>query len=172
MKCPEVRENLAAYLDGEVDGAPRQAMDAHFAGCPACAAERSAQAAAWRLLDLVEAPAAPPGFEGRVAALARAEGPPGGRILGLTRPAAAAAAAAVVLAVGGGALLLARGGAPSAPGEGGEPAPAPALAAAPPEALLEDLSLLEALDVLEDADLDVLDRISEMEDEDLAVLGG
>lgn len=45
-------------------------------------------------------------------------------------------------------------------------------AAAPPEALLENLAVIESLDVLQDADLDVVERLSDMGDEDLAVLGG
>ena len=173
MKCPEAMENLAAYLDGELDGAPRRAMDAHFADCAACAGERHAEAATWRLLDLVEAPAAPADFDGRVLAAARSAGSPRGRILGLPRP--AAAAAAVILAAGGGFLLL-RGdgggvGAGAATGVA-PPAGGAGAAAAPPEALLENLAVIESLDVLQDADLDVVERLSDMGDEDLAVLGG
>ena len=54
-----------------------------------------------------------------------------------------------------------------APPDGGSVA-----AAAPPEALLENLAVIESLDVLQDADLDVVERLSDMGDEDLAVLGG
>ncbi len=68
MKCEESRENLAAYLDGEIEGAPRRAMDDHFALCAACAAEKRAQAAAWRLLDLASPPSAPADFRERVLA--------------------------------------------------------------------------------------------------------
>ncbi len=169
MNCPEVRENLAAYLDGEVEGAPRQAMDQHLSACAACAGERRAQAAAWRLLDLAPAPTVPPrimdtGFGERVAERARREaGPAGGgrRILRLPLPVAAAAAAAILLAAGGALVLHSRGGK--------EP---PVVAEAPPDALLENLAVLESLDALEDRDLEVLDRLSGLGDEDLEVLGG
>lgn len=167
MKCEELRENLAAYLDGEVEGAPRQAMDQHFATCAACAAERKAQAAAWRLLDLAAPPSAvPAGFTEKVAGRARTEaGPAGrGRILRLPLP-AAAAAAAVLLAAGG--ILVHR--ASRAPEESGR---APAVAEVPSEALLEDLALLESLDALEDRDLDAVDRLSALAEEDLEALGG
>ncbi len=36
MRCDRVREHLVAYLDGELDSADRQVIDAHLAGCPAC----------------------------------------------------------------------------------------------------------------------------------------
>ena len=173
MKCPDVRENLAAYLDGEVEGAPRMAMDQHFLACPACSAERSAQAAAWRLLDLVDAPAAPAGFTGRVEARVRAGetgredgespdpvpagGAPRFRLLGLPLPAFAAAAS--VLLVAGGAFLL--------HGTGDS-----TVAAAPPQALFENLPVIESLDALQDDDIELLDRLSGLGDEDLAVLGG
>ena len=163
MKCPEAMENLAAYLDGELDGAPRRAMDAHFADCAACAGERHAEAATWRLLDLVEAPAAPAAFAGRVLAAARSAGSPRGRILGLPRP-RGGGCRGVGGAGGGGGEDAATG---VAPPDGGSVA-----AAAPPEALLENLAVIESLDVLQDADLDVVERLSDMGDEDLAVLGG
>lgn len=170
MRCDDVRGNLAAYLDEEVDGAPRRAMDEHFSVCAACAGERSAQAAAWRLLDALEAPSSPEGFTDRTLARARASGPvPAGRLLGMPRP-AAAAAAALLLAAGGAAVLLPGGD--GAPGSG-EGAPSPEVArGSPPEALLENLGLLESLDLLRDGDLDVIEGLTEIGDEDLAVLGG
>jgi anti-sigma factor RsiW len=166
MKCVEIGENLAAYLDGEIEGAPRRAMDDHFAGCAACAAEKRVQAAAWRLLEAAwdpgKAPVAPPGFRERVLARVRAgEGGGGGRILRLRLP-AAAAAAAVLLAAGGGAFLLARG-----PNQG-----TPLPGDAPSDQILEDLSMLESLDVLQDKDAAVADSLSDYADEDLESLGG
>ncbi len=162
MKCNEIRENLAAYLDGEIDGAPRRALDDHLSACAACAAEKAAQAAAWRLLDLAGAAAVPGDFTARVLSRARAEGAsPRPRLLRLPLPAAAAAAA--LLLVSGGVALYVRGAGdrvPSAPAE------------APPEQLLDDLALLEAMDVLQDGDLDALDRTTDLGEEDLAVLGG
>ena len=162
MKCTEVRENMAALLDGELDGAPRRAMDEHLAVCAPCAAERRAQAAAWRLLDLAGPSSLPAGFTEKVVARARAEGDsPGSNLLRLV-PLPAAAAAAVILAVGGVALFVHSRGRP------GDAAPAEA----PPEQLLDNLAVLESMDVLEDGDLDALDKVTDLGDEDLAVLGG
>ena len=55
--CRAVRENLTAYLDGELDVPARRAVDEHLARCPACRQECAALKDAWRLLD--EAPAPP-----------------------------------------------------------------------------------------------------------------
>jgi anti-sigma factor RsiW len=170
MKCPDILENLAAYLDGEIDGAPRRAMDSHFADCAACAGERRDARAAWALLDALEAPAAPADFARRVAERARAEGPGAGRILRLPVPLAVAAAA---LLVGSGALLLLRDGDPATP----DATPASLAAAAPPAGLrAQDIALLESLDLLGDesklSDLELLELLTELSEEDLAVLGG
>jgi hypothetical protein len=188
MKCDDLRDNLAAYLDGEIDGAPRRAMDSHLAECAACAGERWAQAATWTLLDRIgAAPAAPADFTARVVARVRAEGSGGGggRLLRLRLPAAAAAAAAIV-AVAGGAWLL-RPGSPTGAGsgDGADPkappsvasVPGAASAALPPEGMLaQDLALLESLDLLRDepgmTDLEVLEALGDLSEEDLAVLGG
>lgn len=39
MNCPSARESLGAYLDGELPVEARATIDAHLAGCPACASE-------------------------------------------------------------------------------------------------------------------------------------
>jgi hypothetical protein len=159
MKCAEIRENLAAYLDGEIGGAPRRAMDDHFAACEACSGERRAQAAAWRLLEVAAPPAAPAGQRDRILARARTSGGGGGRVLPFRLP-AAAAAAAVLLAAGGAFLLLKDRPVSDGIGAGD----------APPDQLLDDLPVLEAMDVLEYAD--VLDRFESGPAEDLYVLDG
>jgi len=160
MKCDDVRESLAAHLDGEIDGAPRRAVDEHLASCADCAAERDALAKAWRLLDLADAPGAPEGFDARLRArIADGEGRPRGRVLGLPLPAAAAAAAVLVAA---GVLALRPRPAPD-PGSRGE---------APPTPVLEDLALLEALDVLDGEEADALERLADLSEDDLALLGG
>jgi len=156
MKCDEVRENLAAHLDGEIEGASRRAVDEHLAACPACAEELRASEATWRLLDLIEAPPAPAGFDARLRA--RIGDAPRGRLLRMPLPAAAAAAA--ILAAVGLLALRAR--------EGGEP---PA-ADAPPVPVLEDLALLESLEVLQAGEAEALDRLDDFGEDDLAVLGG
>ena len=38
MDCREIRLNLVAYLDGEVDEDERARIEAHLASCPDCAA--------------------------------------------------------------------------------------------------------------------------------------
>ena len=162
MKCDEAREHLAAQLDGEIDGAPRRAVDEHLAECAACAAEREALARAWRLLDLADAPPATPGtFEARLRERIRSgEGRPRGRILGLPIPAAATAAA--VLLAAGVLALRPRDGSPVDT----------AAETAPPAPVLEDLALLEALDLLEAEEAAALERIADLSEDDLAVLGG
>ncbi len=152
MKCGEIREELAAYLDGEIEGAARRAVDDHLSGCAACSKERDALAAAWRLLEIAPPPAVPEGFDARVLARVRSGGPaPRARILGMPIP-AAAAAAAVVIAVGGWVALKDRD--------------------APPEPLLTDLAVLEALDVLEDEDATLVEGLVDYAEEDLEFLGG
>ncbi len=155
MTCTEIRENLAAYLDGEIEGASRRAMDSHLSGCSACLGEKRAQAAAWRLLDLDDAPAVPAGLGDRILARARAGGR--GRVLPF-RLRAAAAAAAVLLAAGGAVLYANRSGTGSD--------------AAPPDLLLEDLATLESLDLLQDEDVSVADSLADYPVEDLEALGG
>jgi anti-sigma factor RsiW len=148
MKCDEVRGNLAAYLDGEIEGASRRAMDAHLSDCPACLAEKRAQAAAWRLLDMAgDVPAAPAGQRERILAAARKS--PGGRVLRLPFRAVAA---------GGAALYLGRDGA--------------APASSPPDQLLENLAVLESLDLLQDDDVTMAESLSEYPVDDLETLGG
>jgi len=44
MKCPEVQEQLSAWLDGEVRAELRPLVAAHLAACPACQAELEALA--------------------------------------------------------------------------------------------------------------------------------
>jgi len=158
MKCEEIRENLAAYLDGEIEGASRRSMDSHLSGCPACLTEKRAQSAAWRLLDADEAPAVPAGLRDRVLARVRKAGP--GRVLRFRLPAAAAAAA--VLLVAGGAVVYMNRTDPTLPAGAG----------APPDQLLENLAVLESLDLLQDDDVTVADSLAEYPVDDLETLGG
>ena len=60
MKCPDVRKNLYAYLDGELDAAEAQALCAHLEHCPNCSQEEAAIAriyAATRSLPSMRLPA-------------------------------------------------------------------------------------------------------------------
>ena len=55
MKCKQVKARLLAYLDGEVTDRHRSEIEAHLAGCPACAAELEELAALQAdLVDLGE----------------------------------------------------------------------------------------------------------------------
>ena len=45
MNCKQAKEQLTAYLDGEVTIQQRAAIEVHLAGCQDCAAEREALAA-------------------------------------------------------------------------------------------------------------------------------
>ena len=120
---------LSAYLDGEVTGDERSALDAHLAGCEACRAllgelrTVTTEASAMRAEDDEPAANLWPGIEERLRPRGRRRrwlaalvpGAPGTGTAWL-RP--ALAAAALVVAVAAGYLLL----------PGGEPAPAPATA--------------------------------------------
>lgn len=39
MRCEEVKNELVAYLDGEIPAEERERIDSHLANCPACRAE-------------------------------------------------------------------------------------------------------------------------------------
>jgi len=54
--CRRVRDNLAAYLDGEVKGGARQIIREHLAECEACRRHLEELKETWRLLDQLEAP--------------------------------------------------------------------------------------------------------------------
>ena len=40
MKCTDVREELVAYIDGELSSMGKHTIEAHLAGCKECTAER------------------------------------------------------------------------------------------------------------------------------------
>ena len=67
-RCPEIRNDLVALLDGELAGAAKAALEAHLAACEACRRERDALARTGALLASYGAPEPAPGFEARVRA--------------------------------------------------------------------------------------------------------
>lgn len=98
--CDRVREDLAAWVDGELEGPAASELSAHLAGCAACAAEHQRLLAADRALldalggDLLPSPGWLAGVEARIregqAAPARREasgvpGGEGGQVLPLRR---------------------------------------------------------------------------------------
>jgi predicted anti-sigma-YlaC factor YlaD len=71
MQCTTYREAISARLDGESLGLPERDLDAHLAGCPACAAWADDAAAVTRRARLAPAPAVPDLTEAVLAALPR-----------------------------------------------------------------------------------------------------
>ncbi|SEP07255.1 zf-HC2 domain-containing protein [Trujillonella endophytica] len=59
MQCPAIREAVSARLDGESPGVPAVELDAHLAGCPACASWAAAASAVTRRARLAPAPPVP-----------------------------------------------------------------------------------------------------------------
>lgn len=162
MNCHEAIEALVAQLDRELPADEVRRLEAHLAGCAACARERRQQEALWRLLDLA-APIEPAaGLAARVRAQAAgaAAGAPAaaagaggtaGRVRflsGARRWAAGLAAAAALLLVVG--TLVWRGS-----GTG-------------PELTAEEAEAVENLDLIEDmevaATLDMLESTASVEE--------
>ena len=115
MSCAHVRDELGGYLLGGLDPEERDAVAAHLASCPACAAEHERLAMLPALLasaEGLEIPAAPQGVEERlldrvarergVRRLVRRRGRPR-----LTRGRAVVAAALAGAALGAGAMAVA-----------------------------------------------------------------
>ena len=59
MQCAPYREAISARLDGEPSGLPADAVDAHVAGCPGCAAWAQDAALVTRRARLAPAPPVP-----------------------------------------------------------------------------------------------------------------
>jgi anti-sigma factor RsiW len=182
MNCPDIRENLVAYLDDEIEGAPRRAMDAHFTTCATCAGERVAMASTWALLDREalpasvadESPSTNAAFRARLhQSITSGAGASGGRLLRMA-PAIGATAAAGLLAVAGWAWMGSHTESPSGDspaGKGDDPS-VTNTASAPPQELLINLALLENLDLVQDEDLQDLETLAELDPDDFGILGG
>jgi len=65
--CRQIKEQLSAYLDGELDEGQRHAVAAHLQTCPACRRELELLTALDGALGSLTAPA-PPDLAGRVLA--------------------------------------------------------------------------------------------------------
>lgn len=177
--CDDIRTDLVAYVDGELDAAARVAVEGHVASCAACRRELALLRATGDLLAGLAAPAPAARFEERVRerlakeAAREREGarepirlPAPGR---LRRAFLAVAAAAAILAGGTTVYLTLSGrlgrdgrGTPGElPGEGGI-----ARYGAGDEALEEEaiakLDILENLDLVED--LELLESYEALED--------
>ncbi len=133
----DVRDDLVAYLDGELDDAARARVEARLAIDPALADELAELRDTWDVLDLDEAPRTTDGFTERVLAETKRERE---RRWWVHRVAPVAAAAVLVLAV----FATFRGGA-------NDPARTPITETE----LAENLDLLEDLDLLEELGEDI-----------------
>lgn len=176
MKHTDIIERLSAYLDGELDGDARQALEAHLEECGAC---RQVEADMRRIVTAArEMPPAPPRQDLWPAVAARL-GDTGGaptrpagasgaglgspdaawwrRRLVLSWPQALGAAAAVVAVALAGAYWVARGPAPSADADAALAARSESLAASSDVAFLalaEEVGALRGRLELEDDRLD------------------
>jgi anti-sigma factor RsiW len=104
MDCSEVRELIAAHLDGELPAAERSAVDQHVEGCPQCAGARAGLAALRQRVRAVGSFEMPGELEVRARALiAEASAETGARPW---RRLALLAASHVAVAVAGAALAL------------------------------------------------------------------
>jgi Putative zinc-finger len=119
MSCTHVREELGGYALGALEPAEREAVEAHLASCPACAAELARLAGLPALLEHAEGleiPVAPAAIEERVldriaqerGAARRARRPLLGRMPGWARGRTllAGAVAGAVLGAGAAAIVL------------------------------------------------------------------
>jgi hypothetical protein len=151
MTCPDVRDRLDDYVDGELGASEVHQVELHVASCPACREEEQALRALLReaaALPRVARPARDlwPEIEGELRARPRLFSFPRYRPLA----AGLAAAAALVVAFG---VLRDRPGRSPAPG--GSPSAGPSFVAATPEGTLREAeadyeratrALLEALE--------------------------
>jgi len=68
MRCAELEILLADFLDGAVSGAEKLAIEAHLAGCAACAELARDAAGAVAFMDRAATVEAPPGMVARILA--------------------------------------------------------------------------------------------------------
>src|SRR4030043_129475 len=54
MNCEWVRNNLSAYMDGELNEDSKEMVESHLSGCSECRAELSLLSRAWTALNLWE----------------------------------------------------------------------------------------------------------------------
>lgn len=59
MRCTETRDNLVAWLDGELSPEEADRVESHLASCPACMRERAALETSGDLLARLDPPAMP-----------------------------------------------------------------------------------------------------------------
>jgi anti-sigma factor RsiW len=138
MNCQDIKEELVAYLDDELDPDTRAEIEAHLESCAACRAEREAYTATLQAVGKLAAPGLTPDFKRRFFRdFDDAQRRPPWILRPLTLAGAGLAAGALVLV-----LLL-------VPGQPARQAKVDAVIASHLE-LFEDYEAISNLDVLED----------------------
>jgi len=97
MSCTDVREDLSAFLDGELEPRRRAEVEAHLEECGACRALLQVLREGAEAVGGLPRESAPADFAGRVLASLDAAPSGGGRLLRLLTPWVGAAAAAALL---------------------------------------------------------------------------
>jgi len=114
MKCPDFKNEVNRYVDGEMTETARVAMQQHADDCPDCRHRLQEIHCLSTVLATDHAPDVPPGFADAVMRRARAIGKPQRVVTisflpawwhAMTRPARIAAAAMLAMSVGLGALM-------------------------------------------------------------------
>lgn len=171
--CAEWREDLTAYLDGELQAERTETVRRHIEICPACRTEAARLEKAGRYLDHLPAPAADPSFAIRFWRRVRREAaaPRGAATRARPRwllPVAIAAGVTAILAV---LFLPPRTRRPKKPGATTQARLAPEDSAIVEELstfatedfdAARDLDLLERLDVVQGLDEEEIDAAGEM----------
>jgi anti-sigma factor RsiW len=156
MNCDRAREELVAYLDGELGGGAAADVQRHLDRCPACKLEAEKLSATGGLLDIISD--IEPSAEFTAGTVQRAmkapEQAPAPRLLSVRRLLPAAAAAAVILTVTLWVLL--------------SPGPQNIENLPPAEQeIVKNMEILENLELLEDMELlDNLDLLLAYDEED------
>ncbi len=154
MEC-KYAQDLAAFLDGELDAARADSLQAHLEGCPSCRERLSLLKRSYEALDALEAVEVPAGFSRRVAARVRRR---------FFAPLLAAAAAVLIAA--GAVILRFRDSGTVTPVVPVTPAVTTLADLTEEErAVVENLDLLEDYEILADLDLfaqlDMLEGLEE-----------
>ena len=153
MDCEKIRQELVAYLDGELGGGAADEVRKHLDRCPACRLEADRLSAAGGIFDSIGEIEPAADFTARVMrkALSAPEQPAASGLRIVRHLVTAAAAAAILIAL---TLWLA------------VPSSGPGLS--PDEAeIVQNLEVLENMELLEDMEmLSEMDLLLEYEEED------
>lgn len=73
MKCSQMKENMTAYLSGNLDNGEREAFDAHMASCTGCQEEVASMKSTWEKMDQIPEKEPGPALRSRFYAMLEAE---------------------------------------------------------------------------------------------------